>query len=525
MFHVSYSEASSPCESNPCQNGGVCIAVETSAIFDESFQCDCDGTQYEGPTCNIGIVMTPVIPTLFENEMSAFNISARPPSDIVVALGGRGLLVTPQLITLNNETTSGIFQVTGRRAGHYTLTYQLRGSISDEFEMPDSSPVLVSIDRSEDRINRYFRYQRTDPGLVIESCCREENLMYSECPISTNSITFRSSCTWILGRSRFETPGIVFAENRNLILPLSISGINIVYDGDGEIFSSLSIIPVAFCRSCSANQGRRLTSKPLNPPDCYFYQFDSGDVEDMLKSNSLANTFINRTAQLLPSWLSISVPNSEPDSTSFYNIDIATSLVKHEDVDGISGCESIVASDPGLYMVLRYSRGFEVSMDGGSVRHRPITPTDSNPVCVAVNLCRDVDSPVYMGLPSHVQSIVRQLPALVSYNQDNWQYSIESVALYSQARNVTIPDIYWNGTEIYSPEMASLDLKIETTATLNLESGLISSELKYEGSVSTYFPNEQVMQIMEIVCEAHCNAIFLYLYRPGVDILKGTQNC
>ena len=403
----------------------------------------------------------------------------------------------PRQITLNNETTSGTFQISANRAGHYTLSYQLRGSISDEFDIPARSPVLVSMDRSEDSINRYFRYQRTDPGLVIESCCREENLMYSECPMSTNSITFRSSCAWITGGSRFEAPGIVFAESRYLILPLSISGIGIVYDGEGEIFSSLSIVSLGFCRSCSANQDRRLTSEPMNPPDCYFYQFDSGDVEDMLKSNSLAYTFIDRIARLLPSWLSISVPNSEPNSTSFYNIDIATSLVKHEDMDGISGCESIMASDPGLYVMLRYSRGFEVSMDGGSVRHRPIAPTDSNPVCVAVNLCRDTDSPVYMGLPSHVQSIVRQLPALVPYNQDNWQYSIESVALYSQARNVTIPGMYWNGTEIYSPEMSSPDLRIETITTLNLESDLISIELKYEGSVSTYFLNEQVMQVWE----------------------------
>ena len=403
----------------------------------------------------------------------------------------------PRQITLNNETTSGTFQISAERVGHYTLSYQLRGSISDEFDIPASSPVLVSMNRSDERVNRYFTYQETDPGLIVESCCKPMALMYSECPMSTNPISFRSSCKWFSVVSRFETPGIVFTENKNLILPLSISGISIIYNGMGEILSGLSIIPLAFCMSCASNRGKHLTSKPLNPPDCYFYQFDSGDVEDMLKSNSLAYTFIDRIARLLPSWLSISVLNNEGDSTSFYDIDIATSLVKHEDVNGISGCESIVASDPGLYMVLRYSRGFEVSMDGGSVRHRPIAPTDSNPVCVAVNLCRDVDSPVYMGLPSHVQSIVRQLPALVPYNQDNWQYSIESVALYSQARNVTIPGMYWNGTEIYSPEMSSPDLRIETITTLNLESDLISIELKYEGSVSTYFLNEQVMQVWE----------------------------
>ena len=471
------------------------MPVESPTGMSKSFQCNCTGTQYEGPTCSRGVITTPIFPALFVNQPTTFNISARPLSDLNVALVGRGLQVKPQIITLNRETTSGNFEVTGQRAGHYTLTYQLHGSISDEFDMPDSSPVLVSMNRSDERVNRYFTYQKTDPGLIVESCCKPKALMYSDCPMSTNPISFRSSCKWLSGRSRFETPGIVFAENKNLILPLSISGISIIYNGMGEIFSGLSIIPVTSCTSCESNRGKILTSMPLDPPDCYFYQFDSGDVEDMLKSNSLAYTFIDRIARLLPSWLSISVLNNEGDSNSFYDIDFATSLVKHEDVDSISGCEGIMASDPGLYMVLRYSRGFEVSMDGETVRHRPIAPTDSNPVCVAVNLCRDVDSPVYMGLPSHVQSIVRQLPALVPYNQDNWQYSIQSVTLYSQSREVTIPDTYWNGTELYSPEMASADLRIQTTATLNfeLESSLISIEVKYEGSISTYFPNELVI--------------------------------
>lgn len=300
-----YVETSSPCESNPCQNGGVCLSIETPVSADESFQCSCNGTEYEGPTCNRGIVTTPIIPTLFENE---FNVSAKPSSEILVALRTRGLFVTPRQIKLNPENTSGTFEVTGRTAGHYTLSYRVFGPIADDFEMPESSPVLVSMNRSADRINRYFQYLDTDPGLIMESCCRPENLVYSECPMSTDSISFRSSCRWLSRGSMHETSGVVFAEFRSLILPLSISGINILYDGSGEISSGLSLSPVSFCRACSSNQGKSLTPQPLDPPDC---QFDSGDVEDMLKSNSLANTFLNRITKLLPSWFSVSVPTNQ----------------------------------------------------------------------------------------------------------------------------------------------------------------------------------------------------------------------
>lgn len=360
---------------------------------------------------------------------------------------------------------------------------------------PDDSPVLVSMNRSEDRVNRYFRYQRTDPGLVMESCCEPMNLIFSECPMSINPITFRSSCKWLSKRFTHETSGVVFAQHRSLILPLSISGINIVYDGSGEISSGLSPSPVSSCSTCPSNERKILTEKPLSPPDCYFYQFDSGDAEDMLKSNSLAYTFTERIARLLPSWVSVSVPNNTCGSTSFYDTDIAASLVKQEDVAGISGCESISADNPGLYIVLRYGRGFEVSVGGGSVRYSPTAPTNSHPVCVAVNLCQEVESPIYLGLPDDVQSIVRQLPALVPLNRDGWQYSVESVTIYKQAQQVTIPNRYWNGTEIYSPEAFNPDLRMKTTASINFDSflnGLISIKVNYAGEVSSDSPNDQV---------------------------------
>lgn len=404
-------------------------------------------------------------------------------------------MVRPRQIRLSPDHTSGTFQVTGRTAGHYTVRYQVFGSTADDFETPKSSPVLVSMNRSADRVNQYFRYLDTDPGLILESCCMPQNLVYSECPMSTDSVTFRSSCRWISRGSIHETSGVVFAQYRNLILPLSISGINILYDGSGEISSGLSLSPVSFCSACPANQGKLLTSRPLDPPDCYFYQFDSGDVEDMLESNSLANTFLNRTGRLTPSWFSASVLTNETSSISFNDMDIAASLVKQEDVAGIAECKSIETDDPGLYVVYIYGRGFEVSVDGGSVRYRQ---SNNKAVCIAFNLCQEAESPLYMGLPSEVQSIVRKLAVFSPFNRDGWQYSIDSVTLYSQLKEVSIPDMYWNGTAIYSPDVVSADLRMKTTATIKFLSTLVSVQVNFDGNILAYFPSGQVCVIYSI---------------------------
>ena len=476
----------------------MCLA---ETVMDPTFQCNCSGTGYKGPTCNIGIVTTPTIPTLVVNQTSSFDVRATPTLNIVVeVMADPKLMIKPKRIVLNGKETSGTFKVTGNQTGKYTLRYKLFGPEAPDFEVPDSSPILVSEDRSEDRVNRYFRYQRVNPGLLIESCCEATALVYSECPMSTSSIKFRSSCSWASRNSQHETSGIVFAQYSSLILPVSISGINIGY-ADNTISSSLSQVPVSSCTECVTNRGAFLTSIiPLKSPNCYFYHFDAGDVEDMLKSNSLANTFMDRLTQLLPPWFVATIPTNETDLSSFKDTDFAVTLVEQEDVAGVGGCESVQADDPGLYIVLRYGRAFMVSVDQGSVQYVPSSATGGSPVCVAVNLCKDVESPVYLGLPVDVQPIVRQLPALALYSHENWQYSIESAVLYSKRQEVaTVMDMYWNGTELYSPEFPNADFRVTTTITASFESvqnGYISISVDFKGDILTYFPEEKVIKLL-----------------------------
>lgn len=459
--------------------------------MDIIFQCNCTGTGFEGPTCNRGLIQTPLIPTLIQNEKNTFNISARPPSDLVIGLNSPRLRIKPTRVTLNRERTVASFEVSGKESGQHTLRYEVSGSISDEFEMPDSAPVLVSKIRKPSSVNNYFRLLKTEPGIVRESCCQPDNFAYSECPMSTDRVVFRSTCAWTSYGTQHETSGVVFAQYKALTLPLSINGIGITYDNSGSISSQLSQLPISSCEPCDHNQYAILSTKPLKTPTCYYYKFDSGDIEDMLRSHALVRTFISRLSGLFPSWFGVSIPAMNVNS--FQDIDFTSSLVERDDISSVSGCENIVAENAGLYILLRYEQSFALSIDGNSVLHNFSAEQDSAPVCIAVNLCRGMESPVFLGLPPNVQGISHQLPVIAPYNLNGWQYIIKTVTLYNTAINFSTAGMFWNGSDYYKPDLPEFDLRVNAEARAVLGSSPNSSiEIESDGDMFSYFQAEQV---------------------------------
>ena len=480
----------------------MCTPEVTEVVSGMLFQCNCSGTGFIGPTCNRGVLTTPSIPTLIEDQSSSFNISARPPSEIVVELStnSKGVQVQPREVVLDQQHTVGTFEVSGNAAGHYTLNYNVMGSIADSFEMPENTPVLVSRLRPASQINRYFTTVGTEPGSLAAGCCRPgEGLVYSECPMSTDPVSFRSTCSWSSDKEGIvhETSGVVFTEYRNLVLPLAISGVSIEYDGSAI---STSRSTQSYCRDCFRVKGSIFDKTPLDSQSCTFFSFDSSDVEDILNSNSLANTFMEGVTSFIPSWFKATIPtNFTTSSGSFVETDFVMTLAKQEDVSSLLGCEDVVADDPGLYIVLRYGRGFDVTVDGGrsSVGYGG---SGNAPVCVAINLCREMTSPLYMGLPPHVQPLAGQL--MEPCNREGWQCQVTSVALYGETRSLeAVSDTYWNGTEYYSPQLPHYDLRMNAVATASFESsgsGHISVGIDCQGSLFNFFPDMDVS-----ICASH----------------------
>ena len=405
----------------------------------------------------------PPIPTLSENQQYTFNISARPEMDMGVNIEGDGmLLISPSSITLSRSAPSAQISVTGEQLGQYSLRYTLTGPIADSFDTPEDSRVFVGpAQREPNEINKYFRSVKNTVGFLNESCCMS-TFSYPECPMTTDKVTFLSTCLWAADSKTYATNGIVFARFKSLSIPLSISGIEINYNM-GTIDTRVS--KASSCRACEANANNLVTQSqsmvPEGSENCYFYEVQPGDIADFLNSYALANTYINHISPLIPSWIGVQLLH--PASTnipSFNDGDFSTALLEQTDVHSIDGCENLHPTSPGLYSVLTYagSQRIELRVNEETQMHDVTKQT----VCVAVNLCQEMDSPLHVQLPQTVQSTISKLTLLEQYKEAGWSYSLDTVTFYPRRIPVSVSDMYWNGTSMYTPYFPGADMEIGT---------------------------------------------------------------
>ena len=466
-----YIAESNPCTPNPCLNGGRCTQRSTDDLTELTFECNCEGTGYEGATCERGIVTVPTIPTLSENHEYKFNISARPQGEIFLNIESSGQLhVYPDRVRLTHSTSHAEISVTGSELGQYSLHYTLSGTAAETFDLPEDSQVFVGPgQRTPGEINAYFRSVKSEVGYLNESCCISE-FTYPECPMTTDAVIFLSTCSWTTSDSSYSTNGIVFARFKSLGVPLSISGTTINYSM-GTIDTSVPRSSV--CKSCEANRDKIVTQTQTKLPEgaenCYYYDFKAGDVSDFLTSYALATTYINRVSSLFPSWVRVELLQSTSSSSqSISDGDFSTALVEQEGVSSVKGCENLLVDSPGLYSVLTYSggRSIQLRINEETQAHQLRGET----MCLAVNLCQEMNTPVYSQLPQSVQDNMLKLTVHKPYQEARWTYTLDAVTFYQTKRQIEVSSMYWNGTDMYLPYFPGADMEIRTSASSTFSS-------------------------------------------------------
>jgi len=213
-------------------------------------------------------------------------------------------------------------------------------------------------------------------------------------------------------------------------------------------------------------------------------------VEDFLTTRSLGTTYLSRIRSLLPTWISLTQIRDR--DTIFKIDDYVSSLVVPDDISGVTGCNEIIANEPGLYSILRYSRPV-LSILSRTQRLLYIPSRSAAPLCFAVNLCQGMTSPVFVQLTSApVQNSIKTLSFLRPYNTRGWEFTIRSAAIFNTPESVPINNTYWNGLELYKPSLPPLDLTMKADVTVGLSSGTLAVGFDFSGIVHYLFNREQV---------------------------------
>lgn len=370
------------------------------------------------------------------------------------------LLVSPSSVTLSRNTPSAQISVTGPQLGQYSLRYTLTGPIADSFDAPEDSRVFVGpAQRGPNEINAYFHSVKNTVGFLNESCCMS-TFTYPECPMTTDAVTFLSTCLWTAESNTYATNGIVFARFKSLSIPVSISGIEINYNM-GTI--DTSVPEASSCIACEENANKHVEPSQSIVPEgfenCYFYSVQPGDIADFLTSYALANTFVSHISPLIPSWIGVQLLRpASTNNPSFNDGDFSTALVEQADVSGIDGCENLRPDSLGLYSVLTYSgsQQIEVRVNDETQMHQLLGQT----VCMAVNLCQEMESPIHAQLPLTVQSTISKLTLFKPYEEAGWSFSIDTVSFHPIRKSVLVSNMYWNGTNMYTPYFPGADMEV-----------------------------------------------------------------
>ena len=449
MFHFLYCNVSienKPCTPNPCERSGICNIIGPS-----SYSCDCNGTGYTGMNCEIGIITTPLYQPLTESAKEEFTFYANPDFELIVELitGTTGLNFEPSsILTFSPTNTSANITITGEIVGIYTIIYKISGISSLQFQQPEPDTIIVQ--PAIPTMPEYFTSRSLEPGLLEAGSCANVAPLDYTCPGENDQILFSSTCRWHDNTS----PGIIFSGYNGLDLPVAITGTTVSNVTTADQSRIIPLMGDDFLLQCNF---------PSPQSNCDFKPSDHvNEIENFLMTEALAFTFLRQVEQLIPGWLKFFTDTSTPRThgSSSYMVD----LVESDYLFEIQECSNLFNMTDGMYSVLKYYGSLNFSANSSLRNFIP----QGSPVCLAVNLCEGLDSPLLITIPDEVQAIINLLPFAEIIRNYGWEFIMNSIAISSTpfSNEFTGSDHeYWFGNQVATYTFPNTTIIAEGTFT------------------------------------------------------------
>ena len=445
-------------------HNGTCTSTE-----DGLYVCNCTTTGYGGPLCNTGEIAVQVLQVIKVGSNASILLSTPPGSQLVITVSvfPINLAPTPSRTILSPRTE--IKLATNAPLGIYTIQYSLSGQDSNNFLTPPNSMVLV-VDSTANQTGG------TKAGILKEGCCVPQNYTFYKCPSSTTQVILKSTCNWLPTSTTLNTSGIVFATTPQMSLPVSINGLSMQ---NGVLQSTANSKKCVQCIS----------------PRC---QLQLTDVNVLIAAHSLSTTYLENIRPLLPSWVKMNY--SVPDINGyqwFDSYDLIAQIGDTVTLKKLRGCESILSQVDGVYSALQFNHPLRVKIGEESVLYNLDA---SSPLCFAVDVCRGVNSPLYIALNTQAQKATLSLSFLQPYFLKGWRINMNSLVMHTMHQLYELSDfLYWNG--MYPDHFPSLtyDLAVNLNLLVPLNYGELILKLQFSGLGYGLFENINVSDIIMII--------------------------
>ena len=472
---------SDPCTSNPCSNGGTCTAVG------DDFTCKCT-VEYTGLICNTFVINLPQIPPLVKDEKYSITIvgTSNTPRVTIGLFKKEEMNVRLSILTIfrpkPNENV--IARVNTKQTGIYTIDYKLSPRNALVEIRPSSMTVFIRERCNQTTTNDYYIAVGVQQGQLRKGCCIPQDSVSLSCPNSLQRVLLTAACQWKSEGDTHQVPGVVFADGNGLSLPVSIAGYQYSQDNEGSLFTGNSI-----CTPCRPNE--QVCMQVLPPSEnCYCYNFTSCDIQNFLNSWALGQTYITNIQSLLPSWLQLRVRFDSSVASTFSAYDyLAPVVLPGSDIQDVKGCNHISIKTSDIYSLLRYDKGLEVKFEDKPYTYTYLEPvrTDADDtLCIAVNLCQGIRSPVHMQLSRAIQhTVVSQI--LSSFVDKGWSIEISTITFLILQRVEIFDTEFWNGKKMVSPNSVKIDILLKINFVIIFYGEHLNITIKFCGKVDFHY--------------------------------------
>ena len=439
MCHIIEREL---CFPNPCKHDGICSITE-----DDAFVCDCDGTGYVGETCDVLLINTPDISDLVVNSPLQFSLFSRPDRNFVLELvpdNKNVIVIEPSSIMFSQILTEHSISMTATEPGLYKLEYKVKDDSLNYQPIPPAT-ILVS---DTDTGTSYCEERNITCGLIQPGCCTasEADLdLKFKCPSSNNELLLTSTCGWVTKGTKYSA-GVIFSSIDGFDMPVAIAG--------AQFFRQKTHIDLQGLTTFEFNHGCVACTGKSN---CQIERLSVNFIQDFLKYDSLAFTYLYHSMQLIPSWLTLQVlPSDRIHDFHSYLV----YLVYSDALNRLQECNGLNALTNGLYSILAYSGNLEVMLNEEMRQYK----SNGSTICFATNLCEGSNSPLYISLSDDAHRVLDSFGFLRDLRSKGWNIIINNLVL---SDSNTIPPFdevvqysYWNGMAYFlenlrNPNMAT----------------------------------------------------------------------